>query len=74
MMIYLPVIQTVVVLLLPGLPLDPVDSVDLGVPWLLTFLLPGTARRGDCRLSEDDILHPPCLASETPLALVGGWW
>ena len=46
MTIYLPVIQTVVVLLLQRLPLDLVDSIDLGVPWLLTFPLPGTARRG----------------------------
>ena len=38
MMIYLPVIHTVVELLLPGLHLDPVDSVDLGVLQLLLFL------------------------------------
>ena len=73
MTIYLPVIQTVIVLLLLGLPLDPVDSVDLGVPWPLMFPLPGTARRGGSRLSKDDLLHLLCPVSETPLALVGGW-
>ena len=39
MTIYLPVIQTVVVLLLLGLPLDPVDSIDLCTLQLLLFLL-----------------------------------
>ena len=73
MIIYLPVIQTVVVFLLPGLPPDPVDSVDLGVPWLLQFLLTWLARRGGCRLGEEDFLRPPRLASKTPLTPDGGW-
>ena len=73
LLLLLPVIMTIGMPHLPGSPLDLDHSVDLSVPLLLLFLLTWAARRGGCRLSEDDIPCPPCLASETLLALVGGW-
>ena len=73
LLLLLPVIMTVGRPHLQGSPLDLDHSVDLSVPLLLQNHLTWAARRGSCRLSEDDIPCLPCLASETLRALVGGW-